>query len=160
VFTLATAEGRIADIIRTRILPVVFPTLAKLKAWREWMFRTVSQVIINYRGSPLSDGKAGDIHGGDRLPWVAVAGMNNYDSLAAMSWQAHIYGVADAELITWCKAHDLSAQVFTWQPKYAEAGFAKDALYLLRPDTYVALAAESGSIDALESYFRNRGINP
>src|SRR6266576_599176 len=68
VFTFATAEGRLADLVRTRIAPIVLPALAKFDVLREWMFRTVSQVTINYRHSPLSGGKAGDLHGGDRLP--------------------------------------------------------------------------------------------
>jgi hypothetical protein len=36
-------------------------------AWREWVFRTVSQIMINYRRGPISSGEAGDVHGGDRL---------------------------------------------------------------------------------------------
>src|SRR5260370_15043056 len=67
-FTLATAEGKLASIIRTRIVPVVLPALAKFEAFREFMFRTVSQVSINYRQSYLSEGEAGDIRVGDRLP--------------------------------------------------------------------------------------------
>ena len=35
----------------------------------------------------------------------------------------------------------------------------RNALYLLRPDTYVALADASGSPSALESYFRDQGFN-
>ena len=34
------------------------------------MFRTISQTAVNYRGSSLSEGRAGAVHGGDRLPWV------------------------------------------------------------------------------------------
>jgi hypothetical protein len=34
----------------------------------------------------------------------------------------------------------------------------RNALYLLRPDTYVALADARGSPAALESYFRGRGF--
>src|SRR5262245_50394362 len=82
VFTLVTAEGRLADLIRTRIAPVVLPALAKFDALREWMFRTVSQVTINYRHSPLSQGKAGDLLGGDRLPWVRLEDIDNYVPLA------------------------------------------------------------------------------
>jgi 2-polyprenyl-6-methoxyphenol hydroxylase-like FAD-dependent oxidoreductase len=48
VFTLATAEGKIADIIRTRLVPMVFPALTKFDFFREFLFRTVSQVTINY----------------------------------------------------------------------------------------------------------------
>src|SRR5262249_24529614 len=36
VFALATAEGRTADIIRTRVLPVVLPAAAKFSGLREW----------------------------------------------------------------------------------------------------------------------------
>src|SRR5947208_7209687 len=72
VFNIATAEGRLADIIRTRIVPVVLPAAAKFDSLREWLFRTVSQVTINYRQSPLSVGEAGELRGGDRLPWVTL----------------------------------------------------------------------------------------
>lgn len=37
------------------------------------MFQTVSQIGINYRESPLSEGAAGAVHGGDRLPWIQMA---------------------------------------------------------------------------------------
>ncbi len=65
-FTLATAEGRTADFIRMRIVPLIVPTLFKLKATREFMFSAVSQIVIAYRDSPISAGKAGAVHGGDR----------------------------------------------------------------------------------------------
>ena len=42
VFSLATAEGRIADIIRTRIVPVIFPKAVALERVREYICRTVS----------------------------------------------------------------------------------------------------------------------
>ena len=94
VFTLATAEGIVADIVRTRVVPTVFPTLAKLELFRELLFRTVSQITINYRHCPLSDGRAGGVYGGDRLPWVVVSSTDNYEPLNAMSWQVHVYGAA------------------------------------------------------------------
>src|SRR5215472_9223383 len=158
VFTLATAEGRIADLIRTRVVPVLIPAAVKFEALREWMFRMVSQVTINYRQSPLSHGSAGNLHGGDRLPWVPVEDGDNYRVLAATNWQAHVYGIASPELTAWCQQHGLSLQVFPWHPHYGEAGMAQDALYLLRPDTYIALAEKSASPDALRRYFAERGL--
>jgi hypothetical protein len=158
VFTLATAEGRIADLIRTRLVPVLFPAAAKFEASREWMFRMVSQVTINYRHSPLNAGSAGDLHGGDRLPWVRVEDTDNYRPLAAATWQAHVYGVDSPELAAWCQRHGLPLEVFAWRPHYGEAGFARDALYLLRPDTYIALAEKSASPDVLLHYFADRGL--
>ena len=50
--------------------------------------------------------------------------------------------------------------VFDWRSEYEAAGLARDALYLLRPDTYVALADGSGAVDALDRYFRDHGIQP
>ena len=158
VFTLATAEGKLASIIRTRIVPVVLPALAKFEAFRKFMFRTASQVTINYRQSFLSEGEAGAIHGGDRLPWVVTEGIDNYDPLVAMTWQVHLYGTACPGLTRWCREHDLPLHVFAWRAKYGEAGFAQHALYLLRPDTYIALADGSGAVDVLQRYFDRHKI--
>jgi FAD binding domain len=158
VFTLATAEGRIADLIRTRIVPVLIPAATKFDAMREWMFRTVSQVTINYRGSPLSSGAAGDLHGGDRLPWVSVDGIDNYGPLSAINWQAHVYGVASSELMEWCGTHGLPLHVFAWRPNYDEAGLVRDALYLLRPDSYIGLVDKSASSDTLRRFLDDRGV--
>src|ERR1700726_2669670 len=70
-FSFATADGPIADILRTRIIPVLLPRVLGLAAARDFMFRTVSQITLNYRGGPLSHGAAGRVQGGDRLPWVS-----------------------------------------------------------------------------------------
>jgi len=56
VFMLATAEGNLAEIIRTRVVPIVFPALTSLEFFREYLFRTVSQVTINYRNCALNEG--------------------------------------------------------------------------------------------------------
>ncbi len=38
-----------------------------------------------------------------------------------------------------------------------EAGFERDALYLVRPDGYVALAAPQANVERLRRYFAERG---
>jgi hypothetical protein len=134
----------------------VLPALARFHFFREFLFRTVSQITINYRHCALNEGKAGGVHGGDRLPWVAVGNADNYQPLRAMSWQVHVYGTARAELATWCEQRRLPLHVFAWRPEYEKAGFAQSALYLIRPDTYVALAHGSGAADALQRYFDER----
>jgi hypothetical protein len=48
--------------------------------------------------------------------------------------------------------------VFGWRPEHAAAGLARDALYLLRPDTYVALADPSGTPGVIGRYFAEHGI--
>ena len=158
IFSFATAEGRIADILRTRVAPVVIPIAAGFAPVREFMFRTVSQITLNYRHGPLSRGAAGRVHGGDRLPWVRIDGADNFASLAGVDWQVHVYGSASAELTAWCGAQNVPLHVFGWRTEYEKAGFARDALYLLRPDSYVALADASGAPDDLARYFGNHGI--
>jgi 2-polyprenyl-6-methoxyphenol hydroxylase-like FAD-dependent oxidoreductase len=158
VFTFVSAEGRVADILRTRIAPIVIPLAVQFEAARDFLFRTVSQITISYRGEPLSAGTAGHVHGGDRLPWVAVEGEDNYASLAAICWQVHVYGSASASLVAWCAEHNVPLHVFAWRPEHGTAGLGRDAVYLLRPDTYVALAEPSGAPEAIEQYCTEWGI--
>ena len=122
------------------------------------MFRTVSQVLINYRGGPISAGAAGKVHGGDRLPWVKAGNSDNYalaggDALAV----ARLRQTAPGRR-TWRRDHKVPLTVFPWTQAHAAAGLKEDALYLMRPDSYVALAAEDGQ--GVERYFAEREIEP
>lgn len=159
-FTLATAEGRGADFIRTRIVPILVPTLFKFEASRDYMFNAVSQIIIAYHGGMISAGKAGDVAGGDRLPWVRTPEGDNFDTFHEIGWQLHVYGVPSDALRGWCERNGIALHAFTRQDAYGAAGLAEDAMYLLRPDTYVALAAERQDPEALDRYFGERGISP
>jgi len=158
VFTLVTAPGRVADLLRTRLAPVLLARALSLESVREYLFRTVSQIMVNYRGSALSAGAAGDVHGGDRLPWVAQVAGDNYASLAAITWQVHVYGRASERLREACAKHALPLESFPWSAAHAAAGLERDALYLLRPDSYVALADGAADPDALARYFRERAL--
>jgi hypothetical protein len=81
----------------------------------------------------------------------AVDGKDNFETLAAMTWQVHVYGSASAQLADWCACHDVPLHVFEWRREQEAAGLARDALYLLRPDTYVALADLSGPVPQMPS---------
>jgi 2-polyprenyl-6-methoxyphenol hydroxylase-like FAD-dependent oxidoreductase len=159
-FTFATGQGRLAAFVRTHIAPIVIPAAFKLEALRRFAFRTVSQTAINYRGSPLSRDSAGGVHGGDRLPWVQTDGSDNFAPLTAIGWQVHVYGAAKTALAAWCEQQRVPLHIFDWRAEHEAAGLSRDALYLLRPDTYVALAEPTGAADALERYFRDQGIRP
>jgi 2-polyprenyl-6-methoxyphenol hydroxylase-like FAD-dependent oxidoreductase len=158
VFTIATAEGRIASILRTRVVPLALTTVAKFEAVRDFLFRTMSQLEISYRHCYFNAGKAGDIQGGDRLPWVTTEGIDNYDPLAQMVWQVHVYGRAKPDLAAWCEEHDVPLHVFAWRSEYEKAGIIRDALYLLRPDTYIGLTDRSCSVGTLRHYLDARGM--
>ena len=156
-FTLATAEGRTADFIRMRIVPIILPALFKLEAAREFMFTAVSQIVIAYRDSAISSGKAGVIHGGDRLPWAKSANSDNFDSLATTDWQLHVYGTLSARLKAWC-ASRVAVHAYEWEDAHETAGFAKDAMYLVRPDAYIALAATEQDPVLIEGYLAERNL--
>jgi 2-polyprenyl-6-methoxyphenol hydroxylase-like FAD-dependent oxidoreductase len=157
-FTLVTAEGGFADFIRLWIAPEALSGVFSFHPAREFAFRTLSQINVNYRGGRLSEGKARGVHGGDRLPWVAANGQDNHQPLSAMTWQAHVYGAPRPEVATWCAERGLPLHVFSWTQRHDQAGLAREALYLVRPDTYVALADERGSVEELERYFADRGF--
>ncbi|HTO33966.1 MAG TPA: FAD-dependent monooxygenase, partial [Pararhizobium sp.] len=160
VFSAATAQGTIAEFMRTRIAPIFAKVAWSLDSAREAIFRLVSQTTLDYPESPLSVGEAGKVSGGDRLPFVRFDGRDNYDSLSAITWQVHVYGAASAELKTACADHNIPLHVFEWREEFGEAGLARDATYLLRPDTYVGLADPLGSANRLNDYLAERAIRP
>jgi 2-polyprenyl-6-methoxyphenol hydroxylase-like FAD-dependent oxidoreductase len=157
-FSFVSSEGRIADFMRTRVAPVLIPALLSFDVVREFMFRTVSQTMLNYRHGPLSRGTAGRVQGGDRLPWVPLDGTDNFEKLATMDWQVHVYGDARAELTAWCATKNLPLHTFDWRSEHETAGLARDALYLVRPDGYVALADSGGAASVLDRYFEDHGV--
>src|SRR5580658_8800177 len=53
-FSFASAEGPVADFLRTRIFPLIIKPVMSVEAVRDFAFRTVSQITLNYRGSQLS----------------------------------------------------------------------------------------------------------
>lgn len=148
-FTFITAGGRLADFVRTQIAPQLASLAYGVGAVREYAFRLVSQTMIRYRDSPISAGRAGAVHGGDRLPWVRAA--DNYGPLAAIAWQVHVYGTARSDLVAWCAAQRIALHQFDFGPPHAAAGLLRDAAYLIRPDSYVACADADGNPAALQA---------
>ena len=159
-FTFATAEGAVANIVRTRLAPLLVGAAFRLEPVREFLFRTVAQITLNYRGSPLSVGEAGEVKAGDRLPWAPGGGPEEAAALAFIGWQALVYGKPSEPLTAWARDRGLPLRVFDFRPEHQRAGLARDALYLLRPDTYVALAEPHPDPAALERYFADRGLRP
>jgi 2-polyprenyl-6-methoxyphenol hydroxylase-like FAD-dependent oxidoreductase len=161
-FAVVTSRGVIAKRVRVNVAPRVLSALFDVERFREFMFRTVSQVMVNYRGGRLSKGKAGNVQGGDRLPWVRLVGNanlgDNFASLAALDWQVHIYGEAAPDAVGVCGRRGLALHAFAWRPEFREAGLARDALYLVRPDGHIALAEPGASAIRLDRYLDTFGL--
>jgi hypothetical protein len=141
----------------------LIPLFFAFKAVRRYMFRTMSQTAVNYLESNLSQGRrAGTVHGGDRLQWVKTeldgADSDNFAPLMSLDWQVHVYRDAAPEIQAECDPRKLSLYSFPWSPSMDRAGLRRDALYLVRPDGYVAVANPEGSATALASYFDARKL--
>jgi 2-polyprenyl-6-methoxyphenol hydroxylase-like FAD-dependent oxidoreductase len=160
-FTGVTSPGAIARFLRLRIVPALFPLVTQFGFLRRLMFRTVSQTAVNYRGSPLSEGRTGAVRGGDRLPWVpphAGCGEDNFTPLQSLDWQVHVYGEPAPRLRAMCDERRLPLHAFPWRPEVARTRLRRNAAYLVRPDGYVALAVTGGSAAAIASYLDARAL--
>jgi hypothetical protein len=78
----------------------VFGVVTRFSLGRHAIFRTISKTRIHYPDSPLSQGVAGDVHRGDRLPWTGTHAQNNFEPLRSLDWQAHVYGEVDKDVET------------------------------------------------------------
>jgi 2-polyprenyl-6-methoxyphenol hydroxylase-like FAD-dependent oxidoreductase len=159
-FSGATSDGPLARLVRLRIVPRLLPLLVRLTVLRRFMFRTLSQTAINYRGSALSRGNAGEIAGGDRLPWISPEKLgeaaDNFTPLQALDWQVHVYGTASSELTAACARFGLKIYVFPWHSHLRCAGFCRDSAYLVRPDGHVGLAGATA--ESLTEYIAEFGL--
>jgi hypothetical protein len=155
-FTGVTSSGMLASFIRLKIVPRLMPVFFKLNGARRLMFRAVSQTQINYRESALSEGRAGSVHAGDRLPWVKInssaAGKDNFAPLTSLDWQVHVYGDATQDVKKVCDARKIPLHVFPWIPEMARAGFQRHAIYLIRPDGYIGMIDPRASARSITAY--------
>jgi 2-polyprenyl-6-methoxyphenol hydroxylase-like FAD-dependent oxidoreductase len=163
IFTAVTKPGNVARWVRTRLAPRVAPLSLRLAAVRRFIFLTVSQLAVEYREGPLSEGEAGDLRGGDRLPWVEIRGdgdgrADNFAPLASLTWQVHVYGEAADGVAGTCAELGLPLHRFAWTPPMHTAGFVEGAIYLARPDGYVALADADGAPERLRRYVAEHDV--
>jgi 2-polyprenyl-6-methoxyphenol hydroxylase-like FAD-dependent oxidoreductase len=153
VFQAVVNGGLLGSVVRGVVMPHLIPALTGFAAGRRTLFRTVSQIGIAYPDGLLSQGKAGAVAGGDRLPWVAEA--DNFAPLSSLVWQLHVYGAPAAALAEAAQALGLPLHRFAPAP---EQGLARDAAYLVRPDGYVALALPDQDAAALIAYVAAHGL--
>jgi 2-polyprenyl-6-methoxyphenol hydroxylase-like FAD-dependent oxidoreductase len=161
-FTGVTSPGVIARRVRLDIVPLLVPALFALTTVRRFMFRTISQTAVSYRGSSLSEGRAGTVHSGDRLPWVKAnvngVDLDNFRPLTSLDWQVQVYGDAGPELEAVCERRRLPLHIFPWCPLMGRAGLRRSAVYLVRPDGYVGLVDPEGRAAAVTSYLDARKL--
>jgi hypothetical protein len=141
------------SIFRAYFLPGVFSILTRIEPVLKFMFRTISQIKIQYRESPISQGESGEIQAGDRLPWIKSS--DNYANFKSLAWQIHIYGKAKPYLHTAAQVLHLAIQEFAWNAEADVKGLKENVLYLIRPDGHIALISETQDTTALKEYINS-----
>ncbi|HEX6565938.1 MAG TPA: FAD-dependent monooxygenase [Chthoniobacterales bacterium] len=155
-FTSMTEGGLRGELTRQVVAPLVF--FLGTRIIPHVLFRKISQVEIRYSDSSLSEGKAGKVHGGDRLPWAGPE-IDNFTPLRSLDWQVHVYGRPQTKLENICGSLGLSLRTFAWTSSAKRAGFQRDAVYLIRPDSYVGLAiVPEQAPEKLRAYVNTHGL--
>jgi 2-polyprenyl-6-methoxyphenol hydroxylase-like FAD-dependent oxidoreductase len=178
-FTIATSTNPVVQFARTRLVPALIPIALRVKSGRAYAFRTVSELGIHYRHSPLSaHGPNPPRHGpkpGDRLPDAPVVHDGQLTTLhmavATPRWHLLLCGPVDgwpADEITRLRArcaglldmYRLTAQEASGA-LHDQAGRALHSLgltgrdaaqYVVRPDGHVAYRAGGNDLTELARY--------
>ena len=166
-FTMLVSDGAVARLLRTRIIARLAAFAMTFERARLFVFRTLSQIGIRYRSSPLSRSLGGlperAPRAGDRFPWLKLkldpqgAPTDLFQALDDTKFNLLAIGQAAAADV----AGEFSGLVRTVvvpddagnARTLARAGIAGPAFYLLRPDGHVGLAGTTLQSDALRRYF-------
>jgi 2-polyprenyl-6-methoxyphenol hydroxylase-like FAD-dependent oxidoreductase len=161
-FQAASSAGRVAEVVRTNIVPRLVPRILRTKLGRRIFFRALSQTGIEYRASPWSGKSIGAVRAGDRLPWVAPAQpgeADNFTPLRSLDWQGHVYGTASSGLRARCDERRIPLHVFPFDPRARAAELHEDAVYLVRPDGYLGgVFGDGDAVADLTEYLDLHGI--
>ncbi|KAJ5710887.1 hypothetical protein N7488_005043 [Penicillium malachiteum] len=160
-FTMLTSKGLWPYFVRQWLLPYGVPIFTKLEYVKHQIFRRGSQLICSYRGSHISQAASGwgAVQPGDRLPWANLDSGDNFSLLRHIAWQLHVYGYPPEDLEKWCIVNDVLLTVIDWDPHHGKVGLKKNAVYLLRPDQYIAGIFEGQSVNSmLNDYFSSREL--
>jgi len=153
-FSLVVSDGWLAGQFRTRVLARV-PALAMgLKRVQRLAFRTISQIGIRYRTSPLSETSASlpeaAPRAGDRFPWLrlkfAPSGPTEdlFEKLDDTRFNLLVFGQAAPpggipELADQLRIHEVPRDAAN-DRELGRARIPRPSFYLLRPDGHVGLA--------------------
>ncbi|BDZ64541.1 FAD-dependent monooxygenase [Agromyces mangrovi Wang et al. 2018] len=168
-FGAATSDAPVARFLRSRVIGLAGPVVTRLRPLRRLGFRAVSELVIRYPGSPLGGSGGAPIVGGpqpgDRVPDLPVAVAGEPISLHRLLDPARfrLLLVGDVPAAARQAARDVAARhplavhpdpivlhrtVDGVRRPGSSGAFGRargGAVYLLRPDGYVAFRA--GGLD-------------
>ncbi|MER8778062.1 FAD-dependent monooxygenase [Mesorhizobium sp. M0977] len=159
-FRFITSRSRLVGLFRRYLMPKILNFLLHTSFGSRAFFGLISQAAIQYRAGPISAGTAGQIRGGDRLPYVAYGSGDNFEPLRSLDWQVHVYGETNAEFRAMLASTGIPIHVFAWSERAKAAGLHRDGAYLVRPDGHIALASTVQEAAAFQRYLAGLAIRP
>lgn len=157
-FQKMVADGWTARQLRLRVAPVLIRVMTRFAITARKLFENVSQVRLTYRGSALGEGRAGRIHAGDRLPWVAAH--DTHAGLDGRHWTAHAVGHLDPSASLGLTEAGIAVRIWPDDAAMRKAGYRAGALYLVRPDGHVGLVDPAPGARSVTAYLAQRDLDP
>lgn len=142
-FDFIAGEHWYTQFLRNHIFPGLASFITQFSAAKEFIFPTLSQIAINYRGSSLSQ-HPGErefcVKVGDRLPYFLVNGVSIYDRLLAPKFHLIIFSNTESLDFQFDRTHaDLIDTIALPLDREIVDIFGTDRAFmvLLRPDGYI-----------------------
>lgn len=169
-FQLVVADSWLAGLFRTRVIARVAAFAMTFERVRNFAFRTISQIGIRYRHSPLSETLAGLPNGapqaGDRFPWLRLAFKADgpvedlFEKLDDTRFNLILIGQpspspGEANGGDVPRLHVI-ADVSSNEAELTRARIPRPSFYLLRPDGHVGLCGVRLDAATLERHVRSR----
>jgi hypothetical protein len=168
-FAFVVSEGRMAGLLRAKVIARVLAFAMGFQRVRRVGFRTISQIGIRYARSSLSQTLPGlpakAARGGDRFPWVRLQlspdgpPQDLFQKLDDTRFNLLLIGsredAATDELKRLMLVHTVPDTPEN-RKALGRAGIPFPSFYLLRPDGYIALAGSRLEGGVLEGYLASR----
>ena len=166
MFALLVSDSLFAGLARTRILAKVAARAMTIESIRQLAFRTISQVGIRYRDSPLSKNLArlptNAPQAGDRFPWLRLAlraGGPSEDLFRALDdTRFNLLVIGQPVPPALANGPIRVLAIPGNASELARAGITGPAFYVLRPDGHIGLAGAGLEASAVTSYLRDVGV--
>ncbi len=166
-FRFIVSDSWVGGMFRTRILPNVAALAMTRERVRKSAFRTISQIGISYRESPLSrtmDGVAREApRAGDRFPWLRLTfqgggpGEDLFERLDDTRFNLLVVGQPAPPTESLGLGGLLQSHVVRLEGENVRAlaavSITGPSYYLLRPDGHVGLAGTNADAGALRRWF-------
>ncbi|CAN5731597.1 FAD-dependent monooxygenase [soil metagenome] len=176
-FSIGTSTKPLIRFLRARAAPRLAPLVLHSRRGRAFAFRTISQLGIHYRGSPLAEERRPELRAGpragDRLPDARIArdgeSCRLQEVLGAPTFHLLLCGPPDAwpapqlsslsdRFAGLLSVHELAPGAApgvlhdTRGEAFARLGVKEAAHILVRPDGYIGFRAGGTDLRSLDAY--------